>query len=260
MATSNGGGFGNNLTSVLVALIGAVSAIGGAWIMTNNQSASQTTPAAQVSNVTEQNMGLPQISASSAPIPSAASVVAQPSAPASQPSVAPAASVAAQAPSTIVDATGGADAPAPLAGSTTIDYEQPWPNQQGLSQLVVERIEVARERVRVHLRFDNTASSPVTFYTATSASSAAEGIQTYIGDKKGPAHDVAETGGALFADPRTVEIPGGTRLHGWLEYSYATSKGKKDSLSLYFTSQTQGYPGAGTHRIQYEPLPIPAAK
>lgn len=253
MATSNGGGFGNNLTSVLVALIGAVSAIGGAWIMTNNQSASQAAPAAQVSNVTEQNMGLPQINASSAPIPPAASVVAQPS-------VAPAASVAAQAPITIVDATGGADAPAPLADSTTIDYEQPWPNQQGLSQLVVERIEVARERVRVHLRFDNTASSPVTFYTTTSASSAVEGIQTYIGDKKGPAHDVAQTGGALFADPRAVEIPGGTRLRGWLEYSYTTTRGKKDSLSLYFTSQTQGYPGAGTHRIQYEPLPIPAAK
>lgn len=247
MSSSNGGGFGNNLTSILVALIGAISAIGGAWIMTNNQSASQAAPAAQVSSVTEQSMTQPQINAASAA--------------AVQPSVAPVAapaSVAAQPPITIVDATGNANAPAPLADSTTVDYEQPWPNQQGLSQLVVERIEVARERVRVHLRFDNTSGSPVTFYTATSTSSADGGIQTYLSDKKGPAYGVTTTGGALFADPRAVEIPGGTRLRGWLEYS--TGKGKKESLSLHFTTQTQGYPSAGTHRVQYEPLTIPATK
>lgn len=249
MSSSNTGGFGNNLTSILVALIGAISAIGGAWIMTNNQSASQAAPAAQVSSVTEQNMTQPQTSASVAP--------------AVQPSAAPAvpvanASAAAQPPITIVDATGAADAPAPLADSTTVDYEQPWPNQQGLSQLVVERIEVARERVRVHLRFENASGSPVTFYTATSTSSADSGIQTYLGDKKGPAYGITTTGGALFADPRAVEIPGGTQLRGWMEYS--TGKGKKESLSLHFTSQTEGYPSAGTHRVQYEPLPIPATR
>lgn len=241
MATSNGGGFGNNLTSVLVALIGAVGAIGGAWIMTN-QGTAQSAPPAQVSTVNEQSIAQPQIGAASAP------------------AVAPAASVAAQPPITIVDATGSADAPAPLAGSTAIEYQQPWPNQQGLSGLVVERIEVGSERVRVHLRFDNTSSNTVTFYTATGTSANVQGIQTYIGDKKGPAHGVEATGGALFADPRAVEIPGGTLLRGWLEYSYTVSKGKKDSQSLYFTSQTEGYPSVGTQRIQYEPLPIPATK
>lgn len=235
MAKSNDGGLGQHLTSIIVALIGALSAIGGAWIMTNGPSSAQSAPAAQVSTMAAQPDAAAQpVSASIAP--------AAPS----------------QPPIVIVGAPAEEADPAPLSGSTTIDYGQPWPNQQGATQLIVERIEASRERVRVYLRFDNIGDGPVTFYTATSTSSTAQGIQTAISDKKGPAHGVTATGGALFADPRAVVIPAGVQLRGWLEY--AIGKGKKDGLSLSFTSQTEGYPSAGAHRIQYDALPIPAAK
>lgn len=233
MANTNGSGVGQHLTSIAVALIGAVSAIGGAWVMTQGQSTASSPPAAQVSNMAAQpDAGQSSVSASVAPV--------------------------VQPPLVIVGAPAIDEMPQPLDGATTTEYQQPWPNPQGATALVVERIEVAREQVRVHLRFDNPASGPVTFYTATSVNTTTQGIQTYISERKGAAQGVTAQGGALFADPRAVEIAGGTQMRGWLEYTIG--KSKKDAPSLYFTSQTTGYPRAGSHRIEYEPFAIPVLK
>jgi hypothetical protein len=248
MSNGSKGNFGSNLTSVLVALIGAVSAIGGAWITTYGAgSASQAAPApavtipkdtAQVTNPIDTTNNTGSI-ASTAPQPSTENAPA-PAAP--QPSA------------ENVTAPVENLAPAFLPNSKQIGYNQPWPNESKANHLILQAVEIADNVVRVHLLFDNTSGNSVKFYTSLGA----QGVQSYIYDKKAPQYPATSAGGDLFADPTVVEIPAGTRKQGWLEYT--TGGEKFGSVNLYLEQYTEGYPAGQSGMLTYRPLKLKVDK
>lgn len=240
MSNGSKGTLGTNLTTILVALLGTISAIGAAWITTYGPRSADPAPAAAMTistAIAQPSILHPQASGISA----SASPAADPTVPhvvIPTPADTPAQPVAATAPA----------APAFLPNSQHILYNQPWPNDQRGTSLILEAVEVADQVVRVHLRFENTSNGPITFYTATRG----RGITSAISDKKGPKSLISATGGDLFADPTVVEIPAGGNVRGWLEY---TLRGKKlSSLTLSLETYTEGYPADGSGTITYEPL------
>jgi hypothetical protein len=233
MSSANKSNFGNNLTSILVALIGALSAIGGAWITVygpNSAQSGQAAPPASITQVPAAANPIDQTGA--APSPSAQAVAQTMVVPAQDAPLVPAPAQ---------------DAPANLPNSRQIPYNQPWPNDSNANQIIVQTIDVADNAVRVHLLFNNTTGSAVKFYTSLSG----QGIQSYIQDKK-EQHPATGAGGALFADPQMVEIPAGAQKQGWLEYN--TGGAKLGSLNLYLESTT----GSGT--IAYQPIKLKLGK
>jgi hypothetical protein len=231
MSSANKSNFGNNLTAILVAVIGAISAIGGAWITTYGPNSAEPSQAAPAASVTQ--------------APAAAEPVAQPS-------VAPSPSPQAVT-QTMVTSPQDA-APAYLPNSRQIPYNQPWPNDSKASQLLLQTVEVADNVVRVHLLFDNNTGSAVKFYTSRGG----QGIQSYIYDKKEPKYPATSMGGPLFGDPNVVEIPAGMQKHGWLEYS--TDGAKLGALNLYLESYTEGYPAGQSGTIVYRPVKLKVGK
>ena len=232
MSSANKGSFGNNLTSILVALIGAISAIGGAWITVYGPNSAQSGQAAPPPAASVPAAAHPIDQAGAAPNPSAQAVAQSMVAPAQD---APPAAAPAQ------------DAPANLPNSRQIPYNQPWPNNSKVNQLIVQTVEVADNAVRVHLLFDNTSGSAVKFYTSLSG----QGILSYVQDKK-EQYPATGAGGALFADPNMVEIAAGAQKQGWLEYN--TGGAKLGSLNLYLESATE----SGT--ISYQPIKLKLGK
>jgi hypothetical protein len=244
MSSANKSNFGNNLTSILVALIGAISAIGGAWITVYGPNSAQPGQAA------------PAPAASVTQVPAAANPIDQPatSAASSSPQAVAQTMVAPVQDAAPTSAPVQDSTPANLPNSRQIPYNQPWPNDSKANQLIVQTVEVADNLVRVHLLFDNTTGSAVKFYTSLSG----QGIHSYLSGKKDSKHPVTGTGGALFADPNMVEIPAGTQKQGWLEYK--TDAGKLDSLNLYLESYTEGYPAGQSGTITYRPIRLKVGK
>jgi hypothetical protein len=232
MANGSKGNLGNNLTALVVALLGAVSAIGGAWITTYGGNSANRTEAAAASTAV-----VAPKQPSDAPASPAAPVAAQPSV-VPTPSAAP-----------VQDA-----APAFLPNSKQIAYGEAWPNDQRARQLVLESVEVAENVVRVHLRFDNTGGGSVKFYTAIGG----QGVRSYISDKKEPQYPATGSGGQLFADPAVVEIAAGASKRGWIEY--ATGGAKLNTLNLHLESYTEGYPAGQSGTIRYDPIRLKVEK
>lgn len=227
MATTNNG---NNVTTIVVAFIGMVGALGGAWITTR----SANNPAAPPAVV--QQAAVPQAAVNGdQPVQSVAPAVV----PGSAPSSAPAG--VGEAP------TPGEVAPPALPDSRSIAYGRAWSNDQRGTALVLETVEVANDRVRLHLRFDAPAEGAVTFYTTGET-----GLRALLGDKKPAPATIVGTGGALFADPGAVTLPAGSRTTGWIDYTL--NERKMVSLSIGLTSTTEGYLGQGRQTITYQPL------
>ncbi|MBV9787791.1 MAG: hypothetical protein JOZ51_06445 [Chloroflexi bacterium] len=224
MSNGTKGNLCNNITAIIVALLGTIGAIGGAYITTYGTNSAERTEAAAVA---------PAVSGGDS---------------------APAASPAPQATIPIVVVPAENAAPAFLANSKQISYNKPWPNDRRATQLVLETVEVADNVVRVHLRFDNATGGAVKFYTAIGG----QGIRSYITDKKEPQYAATGSGGDLFADPSVVEIAAGASKRGWLEYT--TGGAKLGSLNLYLESYTEGYPAGQSGTISYHPIKLKVDK
>lgn len=234
MSNGTKGNFGNNLTTIIVALLGAVSAIGGAWITTYGANSADRTEAAAPSVIAGNN------GAQTQPVqPSAGAVEASPL---PQPTI------------PIVVVPEQNSAPRFLPNSAQIAYNKAWPNDSRVNQLVLETVEVADNVVRVHLRFDNPTSGAVKFHTSLGA----QGIRSYITHKKAPEYPATGTGGALFADPSVVEIPAGASKQGWIEYT--TGGVKLSSIDLHLESYTEGYPAGQSGTISYNPIKLKVGK
>lgn len=227
---SNGakGNFGNNLTAIIVALLGTIGAIGGAYITTYGVNSADRTEAAAAPTVAVGNNA-----GQALPSQAAAGTEASP---------APQATI----PIVVVPSA----APAFLPNSKQISYNKPWPNDRRANQLVLETVEIADSVVRVHLRFDNATGGAVKFYTSLGG----QGIRSYITDKKEPQYAATSTGGELFADPSAVEIAAGASKGGWIEYT--TGGAKLGSLNLYLESYTEGYPTDQSGTISYTPIKL----
>lgn len=238
MSNGTKGNLGNNLTTIIVALLGTISAIGGAYITTYGVNSADRTEAAiadptvSVGNSAPATSSAPQ---ATIPVPVEASPAPQ-----------------ATIPIVVVPAENAA--PAFLANSKQINYNKPWPNDKRANQLVLETVEVADNVVRVHLRFDNATGGAVKFYTAIGG----QGIRSYITDKKEPQYAATGTGGDLFADPSVVEIAAGASKRGWIEYT--TGGAKLSSLNLYLESYTEGYPAGQSGTISYNPIKLKVDK
>jgi hypothetical protein len=231
--TGNGKSSGNWL-SLIIALIGAISTIGGAWITTYGGSAAQTSnaqvaPVVQVSAAPNPVVSSPTLST---PIPS---VINAPAAPAPSTANAPAADY---------------DPSVPARNGRMITHNRAWANDSNMSGLILETLEVADDVVRVNFLFENSTGNTVRFYTAPNVNTSDHGILTYISTKKNTKFGAINQGGELFADPRVVEIPAGVKKRGWLEY--ALRMGKESSLSIYFEGYTEGTSGGTV--TKYHPL------
>lgn len=236
MSNGTKGSLGNNVTAIIVALLGTIGAIGGAYITTYGTNSAERTEAAAVAPSVSVGNSAPEAS------------------PAPQATIPVEASPAPQATIPIVVVPAENAAPALLANSKQINYNKPWPNDKRANQLVLETVEVADNVVRVHLRFDNATGGAVKFYTAIGG----QGIRSYITDKKEPQYAATATGGDLFADPSAVEIAAGASKRGWIEYS--TGGAKLSSLNLYLESYTEGYPAGQSRTISYNPIKLKVDK
>lgn len=234
MSNGTKGNLGNNLTTIIVALLGTISAIGGAYITAYGVNSADRTEAAAAPTAVVGN--------------NAAQVLP------GQPTSAADASPAPQATIPIVVVQGQNTAPALLPNSKQINYNKPWPNDRRANQLVLETVEVAENVVRVHLRFDNATGGTVKFYTSIGG----QGIRSYITDKKEPQYSATGTGGELLADPSVVEIAAGASKRGWIEYN--TGGVKLNSLNLYLESYTEGYPAGQSGTISYSPIKLKVDK
>lgn len=230
MSNGTKGNWGNNLTTIIVALLGTISAIGGAYITTYGVNSADRTEAAAATTVSVSN-GAAQV------LPGQPTSVAE-------------ASPAPQATIPIVVAPAESAAEAFLPNSKQISYNRAWPNDSRANQLVLETVEVADNVVRAHVRFDNATGGTVKFYTSIGG----QGIRSYITDKKDPQYPATGTGGDLFANPSVVEIAAGASKRGWIEYT--TGGAKLNSLNLYLESYTEGYPAGQSGTISYNPVKL----
>lgn len=141
MSNGTKGNWGNNLTTIIVALLGTISAIGGAYITTYGVNSADRTEAAAATTVSVSN-GAAQV------LPGQPTSVAE-------------ASPAPQATIPIVVAPAESAAEAFLPNSKQISYNRAWPNDNRANQLVLETVEVADNVVRAHVRFDNATGGTV---------------------------------------------------------------------------------------------------
>lgn len=215
-------------TAIIVAVIGLISTIGGAWITTYGGRSAETTAASAA--VGQIDAGR---TASSAPANAAAS--SAPGADTAPPAAIP----------MVID-----EIAPPLPDSASIAYDQPWPNSAGLTGLRLERVESAAGMVRVHLVYTNTTGGAIRWYTSTGTGAANQSLQTYIEGKKDTRYAATGVGGSLFADPRSVALTAGEQRRGWIDY--ATDDPKLTSITLYLTSYTDS--GSGGQTLAYQPL------
>lgn len=232
MSNGTKGNLSNNITAIIVALLGTIGAIGGAYITTYGANSAERTEAAAAPTAIVSN--------------NAAQVLPDAQTKGTEASPAPQATI----PIVIAPAA----EPAFLPNSKQISYNKPWPNDRRTNQLVLETVEVAGNVVRAHLRFDNATGGAVKFYTSIGG----QGIRSYVTDKKEPQYTATGTGGELFADPSAVEIPAGASKRGWIEYT--TGGAKLGSLNLYLESYTEGYPVGQSGTISYTPIKLKVDK